>query len=357
MTPPRYCFVLPDLHRPMGGQAVFYEISCLLEQAGYDVAIVHSGKAHRYPFAAAPSGVFHLNALARLAGPTKNASPQVRLQHMWRTFGEARRNAPTPPFIRESRDVFILPEFAYPSYATLFPDAPMMIFAQDSAALLRSYTADTGRLHADMRAVLTTSETSSDAVRYLLGRAPVSLRLAVPTAELQADHPKKLQIAYMPRKLKPQSRMITQALRQRPGLGNVPIVAIQNMSNAERNQVLNESLIFLSFSNMEGFGLPPAEAMAAGCIVIGYTGVGANEYFTTQTGFPIEHHDMIGFLRQIEDVVNTYRSDPGPLDTLRQGAATHIRATYTPEAAQRTLLEQWARLDADLSAQMAHAHP
>lgn len=347
---PRYCFLLPDLSRPMGGQAIIYDSARQLHDAGYDVAAVHGRPAHRYSFTQGPPHIFHLPALAALRQkkPTLRDWP-TEMALRWR---EARQNPRAPRFVAGPRDVYILPEFAYTSYATLFPDAPTVMIAQDSAAMLRSYTRDTDAVHSRLTAVLTTSEASAEAVRTLLHREPLMLRLAVPTDALRADHPKKLQIAYMPRKLRPQSRMIARALMARPAFKDVPIIAIANMTNAERNQVLNDSLIFLSFSNMEGFGLPPAEAMAAGCIVVGYTGVGGNEYFTSQTGFPIEHHDMISFVRKTEDVVTAYRNDPAPLDALRQQAAAHIRATYAPDISHRILLEQWRKLDTQVRGQM-----
>ena len=42
---------------------------------------------------------------------------------------------------------------------------------------------------------------------------------------------------------------------------------------------LSKSKIFLSFSNLEGIGIPPIEAALAGNKVIGYTGGGGIEYW------------------------------------------------------------------------------
>ena len=43
--------------------------------------------------------------------------------------------------------------------------------------------------------------------------------------------------------------------------------------------------IFLTFSNQEGFGLPPVEAMACGCLVVGYHGHGGKEFLKPEWSF------------------------------------------------------------------------
>jgi len=43
--------------------------------------------------------------------------------------------------------------------------------------------------------------------------------------------------------------------------------------------ILRSSRVFLSFSQREGFGLPPLEALACGCAVVGYHGFGGRALF------------------------------------------------------------------------------
>lgn len=343
----RYCFLLPDLWRPVGGMAVLYDTATALREAGHDTALVHAGPRHRYPFADTTCDVFHLPELAQFHTPHRLRD---RFRRIRARLAERRANPRTPRFRPSARDVFVLPEFCYEDYAGLFSDAPLVLMAQDAAGLLRAYSRDRADLHRRFVSVLATSEASAEAVHILLSREPHRLILPVARPGLQPDHPKKLQIAYMPRKLRAESQQVTMALRRRPALADIPIVAIENMTNEERDRVLNESLIFLSFSDQEGFGLPPAEAMAAGCIVLGYTGVGGNEYFTPRTGFVIEHGDMPRFVAQVEKVVTDYRCDPAALDRLRAEAAACIATRYSATRARQSLLDSWAAMEADLRA-------
>lgn len=341
----RYCFVLPDLSRPMGGQTVLYEMAETLRTAGHEVVLVHGGRFHRYEFAQTECEIFHFPALATLG---RAQGVRARVAQVRRSLAERRSNPALPLFRPGPRDVMVIPEFSYETYGALFPDVPLVMMALDPTALLRAFSRDEMEMHKRYTAVLATSEAITKAVQILLDRQPYCATLSVARPGLQADHPKKLQIAYMPRKLGTQAARVVQAFKRRAALADVPVVAIRNMTNAERDQVLNESLIFLAFSNMEGFGLPPAEAMAAGCLVIGYTGIGANEFFTDETGFVIEQNDTPGMVARTEEVVEAYRRDPAALDAKRAQAAGYIADRYTSEKARASLLAAWEAVVADL---------
>jgi glycosyltransferase involved in cell wall biosynthesis len=56
------------------------------------------------------------------------------------------------------------------------------------------------------------------------------------------------------------------------------------MSRPQVAQTLAESQVFVSLSKDEGLGLPPLEAMAAGCLVAGFTGGGGQEFATPANG-------------------------------------------------------------------------
>ena len=85
-------------------------------------------------------------------------------------------------------------------------------------------------------------------------------------------------ITYSSRKLPHHSNLVISYLK--PHLPKKwTLQNLHNLSNKEFMTLIKRSKIFLSFSYLEGLGLPPVEAALAGNQVIGYTGEGGNEYW------------------------------------------------------------------------------
>ena len=133
-------------------------------------------------------------------------------------------------------------------------------------------------------------------------------------------------------------------LEARGMLAGVNVVKIENKTEAETAAILRESLIFLSFAAEEGWSLPPMEAMACGCITIGYDGRGGREYFTSQNGFPIRAEDVIGFAATVERVLKQFESDPRPLHEMMTRTSNSLRQTYTPAREEQDILATWEQI-------------
>ena len=76
----------------------------------------------------------------------------------------------------------------------------------------------------------------------------------------------------------------------------------------------SKSKIFLSFSELEGLGLPPIEAALAGNKVIGYTGQGGKEYWESPVFEEIDCGDILGFVQSILSNVKSW--DENKIDQL-----------------------------------------
>lgn len=115
---------------------------------------------------------------------------------------------------------------------------------------------------------------------------------------------KRRQIAYMPRK-RPAEIALLQALFRGlyPEHAEVPWVEIHDMTRPQVAKVLAESLVFASLSKDEGLGLPPLEAMTAGCLVCGYDGAGGTEYATPENGFWVADGHAEGFAHALHQAL------------------------------------------------------
>ena len=107
---------------------------------------------------------------------------------------------------------------------------------------------------------------------------------------------------------------VVQALLcQQPWMKKWSLVDIQSRPHAEVIKLLQGCALFLSFGHPEGFGLPVAEAMACGCAVIGYSGLGGRELFQLghQYGTAVEvaFGDWLGFVTAAERLDQQLNAD------------------------------------------------
>ncbi|WP_027188781.1 hypothetical protein [Desulfovibrio cuneatus] len=96
-----------------------------------------------------------------------------------------------------------------------------------------------------------------------------------------AARPGHIRIATMPRKnpaMARQMRDVAEACLARHGRIPLEWVTLHNMPQEAVATTLASCHIYLSTGFPEGFGLPPAEAMACGCVPVGCTGFGGWEF-------------------------------------------------------------------------------
>ena len=72
-----------------------------------------------------------------------------------------------------------------------------------------------------------------------------------------------------------------------------------NLCEKDVYKHLLKSKIFLSFSDMEGLGIPPIEAAIAGNKVIGYPGQGGREYWQKPIFTEVSHGNISKFINEI----------------------------------------------------------
>ena len=102
-------------------------------------------------------------------------------------------------------------------------------------------------------------------------------------------------ITYMSRKLPNHSNLVTTYLK--PYLSQKwKLQDLNNLTEEKTYEYLKKSKIFLSFSSLEGVGLPPIEAALAFNHVVGYTGEGGNEFWKGPLFNKINSGDINNFV-------------------------------------------------------------
>jgi glycosyltransferase involved in cell wall biosynthesis len=97
---------------------------------------------------------------------------------------------------------------------------------------------------------------------------------------------------------------------------------LEDLDEHEYARHLMESLIFLATSTQEGMPTSILEAMASGCLVVGFAGVGGNDYLigsgSDQNCILIENGNVPSFGRALDYVLKAMERDKGCYDRIIQ---------------------------------------
>ena len=145
--------------------------------------------------------------------------------------------------------------------------------------------------------------------------------------------PKMPLIAYMTRKNPMHSRRVRALFKRHSYQLPWAFLPIHNLNLAQVSEVFRKSLVFFSFGHPEGFGLPVAEAMACGCVVIGYSGLGGDELFSLaenqRVGKRVDFGDLPEFLNALHHFELSLLDAEADLARRLSTFASSISQTYS----------------------------
>jgi glycosyltransferase involved in cell wall biosynthesis len=142
----------------------------------------------------------------------------------------------------------------------------------------------------------------------------------------------------MPRRRGGDARQVLDLLEARACTDNWDIVRIGSQTEEQTAEIFRSCSIFLSFSEQEGFGMPPAEAMASGCYVVGFTGLAGREFFQPDICSPVEEGNVLAFAQTAERAMTDFDKDPQSVRGRGLAASARIRSRYSPQAQLEELL-------------------
>jgi len=238
---------LPPVNKPTGGVTVLRQIADILHQDGREAFLVAREK-----------GGWRPEGLADSAPVIEWADMQLTKDDLW-LVPEGWVNALSPGLEAGAQCFSYVQNWAY-----LFSSLPEGV--------------DWHSLPVEFLAV-------SDPVAHFIKQAtykdaPV-LRPGIDREIFHTTDKKKsdtITVAYMPRKNKAVAAQIKSIFEHRNGSDNIRWRAIEGMDAYGVADALRSSHIFLMTGFPEGCPLPPLEAMACGCLPVGFTGLGGWDY-------------------------------------------------------------------------------
>jgi hypothetical protein len=315
--PAKICYLCPDTDRPVGGVRAIYRHVDILNAAGLPATVVHT----RDGFACT-----------------------------W--FGHRTRVAAAGSITLSHQDILVVPEWYGPGLGALPSGVPIVIFNQNAYKTFSENFRTFHDVHqtkapyqdiSELAAVLVVSQDNAEYLRFAAPELRVVLvRNAInPALFHPAPRPAPRRIALMPRRRASDARQVLRLLAAHGSLKGWDVVMIDGHSETETANLLRSCAVFLSFSAQEGFGLPPAEAMACGCYVVGFHGLAGREYFRPQYSSPVEDGDLLAFAKAAAGVL---AQDPAALAAKARLGSAYIRRHYSPEGQRDDLLAFFAPL-------------
>lgn len=200
-------------------------------------------------------------------------------------------------------------------------------------------------LNPDYLATLVVSEDSRAYLQYAFPGHPVfRIHNSIDPALFYFPAAKSRRIAYMSGKNPADAAQVLGIMAARRSLRGFEIVPIEDKTETQTAAILRDAAVFLSFCVQEGWALPPMEAMACGCVTIGYDGCGGREYFTDEHAFPVRRDDIIGFVATVERTLEALEHAPHPLIQKSRRASQFIHAQYSPSREEDDILHAWEQI-------------
>jgi hypothetical protein len=304
-------YLSPDDNVPSGGIRMLYRHVDLLHATGREAAVLHTGPGFRADWFVNDTRVL--------------AARDV-------TLGPA--------------DILVIPEFYGPGLGALPAGCRKVIFNQNAYQTYDRVpltTTAAGAPYAGVpgiEALLTVSQDNAALLRHAFPDLAVHVARVVVDERVfhPGDRAPGRRIGYMPRRRAREQEQLLHILRSRGCLEGWELVAIDGLTEAQTAAALRDCAVFLSFSEREGFGLPPAEAMASGAYVVGFTGLAGREYFDPRYCAPVAEADLLAFALAVEQALRQYDEDPAELAAAGRAAAKQILGQYHDDGLRADLV-------------------
>jgi len=351
-------FWTPDDPVPRGGSKQIYRHAELLHEAGIEARVLHqrTGFACKWFEQRAPLAYLGEDLVRRThrrAGallPRLTPKPDLELLE-GREIKLSDGDGTFSSYTLSPEDVIVLPEYLGAMLAEAKLELPLVIFNQNVHGTFRGYGygEDLSRTVYSQPNVLGAIVVSDHNQRYLsYVFEDLDVHRVVNGVDPSLFYPpvgaKRRQIAFMPRKQARQLEQLLNILRTRGVLDGWELVCIDGLDEPQVARALQDAFVFLSTCHQEGFGLPPVEAGMAGCLVVGYTGIAADEYFQEGLAERVPQDDVLVFAQAIERTLAWIDADESAALARGRAFSDFLTERYSLDREAESVLTVWRAL-------------
>jgi glycosyltransferase involved in cell wall biosynthesis len=343
----RILFVTPESFEPSGGIKQLYRMVDVLNNLGYKAFILHKNNGYRHTWFQNKTPIlYNFKILKPL--DTLYDSPKMSFSGIIRHFlKNIFANKKSSKIYKD--DIIVFPEFYGMHINEILIDNPKVIYVQGCYLTFSNHPLNKNLIHTPYlkESTIGILINSDDGINYFKNVFPKKKVYKVRHAiELDKFSPstKKKQLAFMSRKNFKDIRQVLGNLYLKKLLDDWSLIDIQNLNHDEVAAILSESTVFLSSGIDEGFGLPALEALASGCLVIGYTGKGGDEYFNTKLSIKIPEKDVQEFIKVTEEKMIFLNNNLNWIDQYANEVREHINERYSLEIEQQDIKTAWSAI-------------
>lgn len=347
-------FICPDINKPTGGIKQIYRQVDVLNNNSFNAFVLHKETGFKCTWFNNKTKVAYNEDVFKQIDDLNIVKPsiigfvrkQIKLSiYVLKNLFKEKRETQV-----SDNDILVFPEVYGPKIAGVLPGIKKVIYNQGSYQTFFNYNLDledleTPYFNKDLLAVIVNSENSKKYISYTFPKVDLyRVHHGIKKENFNLTKDKQQQLAFMPRRLRVDLIQVINILKYRGVLKNWKLIAIENMNEEEVAAALKESAIFLSFSINEGFGMPPAEAMACGCIVVGYPGKGGEEFFKNEFSYPVSDRNVQEYAKTLEKVILSYEKDKTPFLEKSKKASDYILREYATEVEQNDIVATWKNI-------------
>ena len=291
---------------PSGGAKVIYRYSQIINQIkNFSSEVIHIKKKRTSKYKNSINKILNLKKDITSGWQYKDVTYTKNFKYNW---FENKINLKQNFDFNRKKDFVILPEiFAHLANELLIKkNVKYAILVQNGYSI--NSTNDEQKLEAaykNAKLILSISNDTTNCIKLKFPKLKTKIlkvSYSLDVGEINFNKKRNI-ITYMNRKLPQHSNLVTSYLK--PNLSKKwKLQNLQNLSEKKTYELLKKSKIFLSFSSLEGFGLPPLEAALAGNCVIGYTGEGGTEYWQEPFFTKINSGEINKFVSKIIEKIN-----------------------------------------------------